>query len=297
MNGLHGTPGWRLSRWPDDSLYAGARVRYIKTGRAGYGRFLSQSRTVGRGRSGRRASVADVLGLARSHRRSGGARHGLDCAALLPAAPSASPASQAAPPVDGLTARNGWAAWATRSRRNWYGRRRRGRPHRRDDEGSTPHGGAHRDRPGATSATRRTTPSGFLERPKPSRPSAHHPGAGDQRGGWLGGARHPGLRQGLGLRPGVHSNTRPRHHGDDDTALPVAHGASCETSARCAGDRNDRRWALRRRPDRDISTHTCALHGHCTTCRWWTDSPRPTWPTQRCCASSTTGWSTAKAGR
>ncbi len=35
--GLHGTPGCRLSRWPDDSVYAEAGVRYITTDRAGYG--------------------------------------------------------------------------------------------------------------------------------------------------------------------------------------------------------------------------------------------------------------------
>ena len=35
--GLHGTPGCRLSRWPDERLYAAAGVRYITTDRAGYG--------------------------------------------------------------------------------------------------------------------------------------------------------------------------------------------------------------------------------------------------------------------
>src|SRR5450759_97805 len=29
--GLHGTPGCRLSRWPDDSVYGEAGVRYITT--------------------------------------------------------------------------------------------------------------------------------------------------------------------------------------------------------------------------------------------------------------------------
>ena len=63
--GLHGTPGCRLSRWPDDSLYAAAGVRYITTDRAGYGR---SSRHRGRTVADEAADVqvvADVLGLNR----------------------------------------------------------------------------------------------------------------------------------------------------------------------------------------------------------------------------------------
>ncbi|MDO9457206.1 MAG: alpha/beta hydrolase, partial [Nocardioides sp.] len=34
--GLHGSPGCRLSRWPDDGVYAAAGVRYVTTDRAGF---------------------------------------------------------------------------------------------------------------------------------------------------------------------------------------------------------------------------------------------------------------------
>jgi len=83
--GLHGTPGCRLSRWPDDSLYAGAGVRYITTDRAGYGR---SSRHRGRGVASEVAdvrTVADALGLDRFSvvGGSGGGPHALACAALL----------------------------------------------------------------------------------------------------------------------------------------------------------------------------------------------------------------------
>jgi pimeloyl-ACP methyl ester carboxylesterase len=83
--GLHGTPGCRLSRWPDDSLYAGAGVRYITTDRAGYGR---STRNRGRSVADEAAdvrSVADALGLERFSivGGSGGGPHALACAALL----------------------------------------------------------------------------------------------------------------------------------------------------------------------------------------------------------------------
>src|SRR3954464_14063649 len=85
--GLHGTPGCRLSRWPDDSVYAEAGVRYVTTDRAGYG--LS-SRHRGRSVADEARdvlAVADALGF---HRfavvgGSGGGPHALACAALLPA--------------------------------------------------------------------------------------------------------------------------------------------------------------------------------------------------------------------
>lgn len=83
--GLHGTPGCRLSRWPDGSVYAEAGVRYVTTDRAGYG--LS---TRHRGRSvADEASdvlaVADALGFDRFAvvGGSGGGPHALACAALL----------------------------------------------------------------------------------------------------------------------------------------------------------------------------------------------------------------------
>ena len=83
--GLHGTPGCRLSRWPDDSLYAGAGVRYITTDRAGYGR---SSRHRGRAVADEAAdveAVADALGLDRFSvvGGSGGGPHALACAARL----------------------------------------------------------------------------------------------------------------------------------------------------------------------------------------------------------------------
>ncbi|MFN8159358.1 MAG: alpha/beta hydrolase [Candidatus Nanopelagicales bacterium] len=83
--GLHGTPGCRLSRWPEDSLYANAGIRYITTDRAGYGR---SSRNRGRSVADEAAdvlAVADALGLARFSivGGSGGGPHALACAALL----------------------------------------------------------------------------------------------------------------------------------------------------------------------------------------------------------------------
>lgn len=83
--GLHGTPGCRLSRWPDDAIYAEAGVRYVTTDRAGYG--LS---TRHRGRSVA-AEAADVLAVADALGfgefavvgGSGGGPHALACAALL----------------------------------------------------------------------------------------------------------------------------------------------------------------------------------------------------------------------
>lgn len=83
--GLHGTPGCRLSRWPDDSLYADAGIRYITTDRAGYGR---SSRRRGRSVADEAADVrtiADAVGLSRFSivGGSGGGPHALACAALL----------------------------------------------------------------------------------------------------------------------------------------------------------------------------------------------------------------------
>jgi pimeloyl-ACP methyl ester carboxylesterase len=83
--GLHGTPGCRLSRWPDDSVYAAAGVRYVTTDRAGYG--LS-TRHCGRSVADEARdvlAVADALGLGRFAvvGGSGGGPHALACAALL----------------------------------------------------------------------------------------------------------------------------------------------------------------------------------------------------------------------
>ncbi len=83
--GLHGTPGCRLSRWPDDSVYAEAGVRYVTTDRAGYG--LSD-RHVGRRVADEPQdviAVADALGFGRFSivGGSGGGPHALACAALI----------------------------------------------------------------------------------------------------------------------------------------------------------------------------------------------------------------------
>ncbi|HXH80318.1 alpha/beta hydrolase [Nocardioides sp.] len=83
--GLHGTPGCRLTRLPDDTVYARAGVRYITTDRAGYGQ---SSRHHGRCVADEAAdvrAVADALGLDRFSvvGGSGGGPHALACAALL----------------------------------------------------------------------------------------------------------------------------------------------------------------------------------------------------------------------
>ncbi len=83
--GLHGTPGCRYSRMPDDSLYAEAGVRYITTDRAGYGRSTrNPGRSVADEVRDVRA-VADHLGIDRFAvvGGSGGGPHALACAALL----------------------------------------------------------------------------------------------------------------------------------------------------------------------------------------------------------------------
>jgi pimeloyl-ACP methyl ester carboxylesterase len=83
---LHGTPGCRLERWPDEELYRRLGVLLVTHDRAGYG--LSTRRP------GRRvvdevddvAALADHLGLEQFGVTggSGGGPHALACAALLP---------------------------------------------------------------------------------------------------------------------------------------------------------------------------------------------------------------------
>jgi len=83
---LHGTPGCRLERWPDEDLYRGLGVCYVTHDRAGYGRSDR--------RPGRRVAdepddvlaIADHLGFDRFGvtGASGGGHHSLACAALLP---------------------------------------------------------------------------------------------------------------------------------------------------------------------------------------------------------------------
>lgn len=83
---LHGTPGCRFSRWPDEAVYARAGVRYITPDRAGYGQ---ASRNAGRTIADEAAdvlAVADALGLERFAVTggSGGGPASLACGALLP---------------------------------------------------------------------------------------------------------------------------------------------------------------------------------------------------------------------
>jgi pimeloyl-ACP methyl ester carboxylesterase len=84
---LHGTPGCRFSRWPAESVYIEAGVRYITPDRAGYGQ---ASRKPGRTVADEAADVlalADKLGLDRFAVTggSGGGGLALACGALLPA--------------------------------------------------------------------------------------------------------------------------------------------------------------------------------------------------------------------
>ena len=83
---LHGTPGCRLERWPDEDLYRRLGILLVTHDRAGYGRSTR--------RPGRRivdevddvTALADHLGLERFGVTggSGGGAHALACAALLP---------------------------------------------------------------------------------------------------------------------------------------------------------------------------------------------------------------------
>ena len=83
---LHGTPGCRLNRWPDEELYNRLDVCLVTHDRAGYGR---STRRRGRSVADEVDDVrllADVLGLDTFGVQggSGGGPHALACAALLP---------------------------------------------------------------------------------------------------------------------------------------------------------------------------------------------------------------------
>src|SRR4051794_25881287 len=83
---LHGTPGCRLMRWPDETVYAGLGVCFVTHDRAGYGR---SSRLHGRqvvDDADDVRLIADELGFERFavSGASGGGPHALACAARLP---------------------------------------------------------------------------------------------------------------------------------------------------------------------------------------------------------------------
>lgn len=82
---LHGTPGCRFNRWPNEEVYARLGVHFITHDRAGYGR---SDRHHGRSvvdEAADVAALADELGLDRFGVTggSGGGPHVLACAALL----------------------------------------------------------------------------------------------------------------------------------------------------------------------------------------------------------------------
>lgn len=83
---LHGTPGCRFNRWPDEGVYSRLGVCLVTHDRAGYGRSTRH-----RGRSvadeaADVAAIADALGFEQFgvSGGSGGGPHALACAALLP---------------------------------------------------------------------------------------------------------------------------------------------------------------------------------------------------------------------
>jgi len=83
---LHGTPGCRLERWPDEQVYTDAGVCWITHDRPGYGR---STRRPGRSvvdEVDDVVALADELGLERFgvFGVSGGGPHVLACSALLP---------------------------------------------------------------------------------------------------------------------------------------------------------------------------------------------------------------------
>ena len=83
---LHGTPGCRLNRWPDEELYRSLGACLVTHDRAGYGRSARRrGRTVADEVDDVRL-LADELGFDRFGvvGGSGGGPHSLACAALLP---------------------------------------------------------------------------------------------------------------------------------------------------------------------------------------------------------------------
>src|SRR5437588_3877031 len=82
---LHGTPGSRLTRYPDTAEYERRNLRVLTYDRPGYGRSQpDRGRAIASAAADIR-SIADELGLGEfvTFGVSGGAPHSLACAALL----------------------------------------------------------------------------------------------------------------------------------------------------------------------------------------------------------------------
>jgi pimeloyl-ACP methyl ester carboxylesterase len=83
---LHGTPGCRFNRWPDEDVYARLGLHWVTHDRAGYGRSDRHHGRCVADEAADVAALADELGFDRFGVTggSGGGPHALACAALLP---------------------------------------------------------------------------------------------------------------------------------------------------------------------------------------------------------------------
>src|SRR5262249_55414975 len=123
---LHGTPGCRLERWPNEDLYRRLGVLMVTHDRAGDGRAARPPGRRGGGQGGRgvRPAGRPRLGQLGGPGGSGGGPHALACAALLPervvrancvvgVAPLGSPGLDQDAWLDGMDPQNvkefGWA--------------------------------------------------------------------------------------------------------------------------------------------------------------------------------------------
>lgn len=122
---VHGTPGCRLSRHPDASLWPGLHLRVITLDRPGYGQSTPLPERKVRHAAQDVAAVADALGLERFLvvGQSGGGPHALACAAVLgerviACAPVASAAPHTQQEIDGLIAvnRESYRVWSESGR-------------------------------------------------------------------------------------------------------------------------------------------------------------------------------------